>query len=117
MSISIRTGRILLFLLPVILSGTPTAEEYFKKAFEYYQKGEISRAIEFYRKTLELEPENLSAYHNLGLAYAERKEYGRAIKNFKKVIALKVYDYFIKYDIASEFIIWFQHYNAAIGDN
>ncbi len=72
-----RNKLILLFLLIniIITSGITShvsakskAELYFDRAFFYYGKGEIDEAILYYKKSIELEPENVSAYNNIGLA-------------------------------------------------
>ena len=63
---------------PVFAKGK--AEIYFDRALYYYGKGEIDEAIYYYKKSIELELENVSVYNNLGLAYADKKEYYLAIK-------------------------------------
>ncbi|MDR0603621.1 MAG: tetratricopeptide repeat protein [Bacteroidales bacterium] len=65
------------------------AEEYFNLGNVYYDKGEYDNAIDAYKKTIALKPEDAAAYNNLGNAFDNKGEYDNAIDAFKKAIALK----------------------------
>lgn len=50
--------------------------------------GDLTQAIEFYRKALELDPQYLEAWNNLGSAYILRDEIPAAQASFEKAYAL-----------------------------
>ncbi len=52
-----------------------------------HRKKDLDGAIEKYRRALELQPNNLEAHYNLGLAYAERKQYSEAREQAKLAYA------------------------------
>lgn len=54
----------------------------------YSKKGEIDKAIVYYLKALELNPNNVKAYQNLGNAYYALNKYEEAMHKYKKVINL-----------------------------
>jgi tetratricopeptide (TPR) repeat protein len=55
----------------------------------YGKKGEYDRAIEAYRKALELKPDDHKAWYNLGLAYFAKGEHDLAIEAYRKALELK----------------------------
>jgi tetratricopeptide (TPR) repeat protein len=55
----------------------------------YGKKGEYDRAIEAFRKALELKPDLYGAWSNLGVAYRAKGEHDRAIEAFRKALELK----------------------------
>jgi tetratricopeptide (TPR) repeat protein len=55
----------------------------------YGKKGEYDRAIEAFRKALELKPDLYEAWNNLGVAYDAKGEYDRAIEAYCKALELK----------------------------
>lgn len=50
--------------------------------------GQIDRAIEYYSRAIELEPDKVDGYNNRGVAYQLKGNYNRAIKNYNKAIEL-----------------------------
>jgi tetratricopeptide (TPR) repeat protein len=52
------------------------------------EKKNIEKVIMNYGKALELSPNDITTYNNLGLVYYDEKEYEKAITNYKKVIEL-----------------------------
>ena len=81
------------------------ADEYLEKIIEYspdkadanYEVGGIyyekmknnDKAIEFYKKAIELKPDFAAAYPSLGIIYREKQEYDKAIEYFEKALQLK----------------------------
>ena len=63
-----------------------TAEEYLLEGNQNYHKGEFKKAIEAYKKAIEIEPNAYGVYSNMGLAYAELDEFKKAIEAYKKSI-------------------------------
>jgi len=65
-----------------------TAEEYFDKGYNCHNKGDYKEAIEYYNKTIELDPNYIEVYCNRGAAKCILKEYKAAIKDYNKAIEL-----------------------------
>jgi superkiller protein 3 len=63
-----------------------SAEEYFTKATNAQENGFSELAIEYFQKTVEIDPNNVEAYFNMGNANADVKNYHEAIRCFQKVI-------------------------------
>ncbi|CAC9505607.1 hypothetical protein [uncultured Gammaproteobacteria bacterium] len=63
-----------------------TAEEYIEKGNNNYHKSEFEKAIEAYKKAIEINPDSDMAYCNMGLAYDKLGELKEAIKAHKKAI-------------------------------
>ena len=80
----------------------PSNDDFKKTAAEtYYQRGKFRRyfigdhgGFDFYKAT-RLNPEHADAYHELGLHYFSREDYGNAIANFSKIIKLRPTDSFV----------------------
>lgn len=64
------------------------AETYFKLGNKYYKKGNLEKAIEFYNKSLCINPLSTPTINNLGLSYKAKGQFGKAIKYFKKSMKL-----------------------------
>lgn len=62
--------------------------DYFKKAFDSYEKSDFETAIENYSKVLELNKDYKNAYFNRGLAYGKKLQFILAINDFDKAINL-----------------------------
>ncbi|NIM91555.1 MAG: tetratricopeptide repeat protein [Candidatus Aminicenantes bacterium] len=50
----------------------------------WYEKGDYEKAIKYYMKAVELNPDFFEAYNNLGVSYAKQGNYSQAIKCYKK---------------------------------
>jgi tetratricopeptide (TPR) repeat protein len=53
-----------------------------------YHNGQYEKALELFRKTIEIDPAMTEAYNNLGLTYTEINEEEKATEAFKKAISL-----------------------------
>jgi tetratricopeptide (TPR) repeat protein len=53
-----------------------------------YSRHEPAKAVEYYHKALEIDPNSAQARYNLGLAFAEAKIFNEALIEWKKVIEL-----------------------------
>lgn len=62
--------------------------ELLPKAFSAQQAGKPIRASNLFRKILKIDPQNIDALHGLGLCYAQREYYDKAIKWVSKAIKL-----------------------------
>ena len=52
------------------------------------QQGKLSRAIEYYQQALKIAPGDEGLYYNIGLAYAQGKQYYNALAHFQKAVEL-----------------------------
>jgi predicted AlkP superfamily phosphohydrolase/phosphomutase/Flp pilus assembly protein TadD len=66
----------------------------------YQQQGDFRRAIEQYRKAIEMRPTFYNAYNNLATCYGQLKMYPEAIDALERCIALKPDDYFAMSNLA-----------------
>ena len=58
-------------------------------AVEYIRQGDYSKAVDAYRRALQIEPENLSALNNLGIVYEKRQDwYAEAAETWRRVMQL-----------------------------
>jgi tetratricopeptide (TPR) repeat protein len=64
------------------------AEEYYTKGYSAQEKGFNERAIEYYQKAIELNPNYAYAYNNMGLAYIITLKNNEGIRYCQKAIEL-----------------------------
>ena len=65
-----------------------SSEEYYKQGITYLLKKQDNEAIEAFKKTLKLNPEDSDAHFQLGKIYQEKGEKAKSIAEFKKYLAL-----------------------------
>ena len=65
------------------------ADNLYKKALDWYQKGDLDKAGEEYKKVLSIEPKHVFALNNLGVIYMSRNGNKEAADMFRKAIDLK----------------------------
>ena len=65
------------------------ADNLYKEAMGWYQKGDLDKAGEGYKKVLRIEPKHVFALNNLGVIYMSRKGNKEAEDMFRKAIDLK----------------------------
>lgn len=70
-----------------------------RMGFWYGRIGKKEKALEAFKKALELNPEDAKAWNNIGVVYHEEGEYGKAIPYFKKAIALDPTDHRFWYNL------------------
>ena len=78
-----------LALVCVVAVGTfaqTTADEWFKKAGDYLDKGDYTNAITAYSETIKRNSFNLEAYYYRSFAYYQTKNYDAAIADCNTVI-------------------------------
>jgi tetratricopeptide (TPR) repeat protein len=93
-----------------------TAEEYFRRAYEAQMAGELDRAVDLYRKSIELGP-TAEAHTFLGWTYSFQRKYREAIAECRKAIEVDpefgnpyndIGAYLIELGRWDEAIPWFQ---------
>jgi protein O-GlcNAc transferase len=65
------------------------AKEAFEKGVGFHQSGQLSEAIQWYQKTLELNPKNISALTNMGAVLQSKGKLGEAVSCYQKAITIK----------------------------
>jgi tetratricopeptide (TPR) repeat protein len=92
-----RTSEIAIFsvlvLMILINFGCATnpgdrSKNYMAMGYEYYKKGQYDKAIVWYNRALEFNPQNLEAYVNRGNSYATKGQYNLAIADYNKAIEI-----------------------------
>jgi Tfp pilus assembly protein PilF len=63
-------------------------EDRFKEGLAYLDRGQLRRAIAFFNRAIESEPESADAYFGRGLVYHELEQYQEAIADFDKAIEI-----------------------------
>ena len=65
-----------------------TAQEYIDKGITYHDQGDYDKAIEAYKKALEIDPNSSIAYYEISFSYFGKQDYKKAEEYGKKSIAL-----------------------------
>ncbi len=63
-----------------------TFSDYFTLAYNYDETNNFEKAIEFYKKAININPKNDTSYNNLGGVYASIDEHDKAINEYLKAI-------------------------------
>lgn len=74
----------------ILLKKRPFHEvrDYFYLALSHQKRGEKEKAVEGYRKIIEMDPMNVEAHTNLGVIYKDMGKLGQAVKEFQMVISM-----------------------------
>ena len=82
---------ILLFMVLVLggYSFSNNAQKLLQQGHEYYAKKLFDKALYFYLKSAELDPDNIALNIKIGLAYHSLKKYKNSIEYFEKAIVLQ----------------------------
>ena len=75
-------------LLEDVTAKYRLAEEYYKTAVDFQEKGLIDDAISYYQKTIEHNPNFAGAYYNLGVSYQQKERIDQAILYYEIAIGL-----------------------------
>jgi Tfp pilus assembly protein PilF len=60
----------------------------FNLGVQFYNQREISKAIQAYKKVIEMDPSYIEAYNNLGIIYQELGDFENALKAYQKSIEI-----------------------------
>jgi superkiller protein 3 len=91
------------------------AEELFDYALTYEMKGEIDKAIEFFRKAIELFPDFAEAYNNLGDALLKQNKIDEAIENYETSKSIKPNIQNTYYDLGNCYLLK-KNYSKALNN-
>jgi protein O-mannosyl-transferase len=69
-----------------IMNPPSSARAYTSVAYTYFNKEMYGQAVEYYKRAIEVDPDNREAHNGLGRAYFELAMYDRALKSFQAVI-------------------------------
>lgn len=72
-----------------LLENEKTIWAYNMRAIVHRERGQLDKAIEDCAASIELKPENPTAWRFRAIAYAKKKEYAKAIADFTKAIELE----------------------------
>ncbi len=61
----------------------------FNSAVVFHRQGELSKAIEAYRKVIDLNPAYIEAYNNLGILHQEMGNFDGALKFYQKAVEIE----------------------------
>ena len=65
-------------------------------AMSYYNRGEYEKAVEEYKRAIEINRESVEAYYHLGMAYSSLGKYKEAVEAYSRAIRIKP-DYAVAY--------------------
>jgi tetratricopeptide (TPR) repeat protein len=86
----------------------PSAEEHFILGNEFSQTGDFEKAVEEYKKVLELDPQHVDAISNLGVAYYNLGQLDEAIEQYSKAIEIAPRDADIYSNLAAAHVQKYQ---------
>lgn len=84
------------------------AEEYFRLGNEFSQNGDFEKAVEEYRKVLDLDPQHVDAMSNLGVALYNLGQLDEAIEQYTKAIEIASRDADIHSNLAAAYVQKYQ---------
>lgn len=65
-----------------------TVHTYFNSGINFYRQREIAKAIQSYKKVIELDPGYVEAYNNLGIIYQDIGDFDKASELYQKAIEI-----------------------------
>ena len=71
------------------LAAGETAESLFSQGLDNHDRGDFDKAIECYRKVIQLDPTFVVAHNNLGMVYIDKDMFEEAIGSLKKTLELE----------------------------
>ena len=88
-----------LFIISSLAWAEESAEEWFKKGIESVKEKNYEKAIYYFNKTIELYPDNVPSYSNLGYIYNIKEMWDEAIEAYKKALTINPDDINIHHDL------------------
>jgi serine/threonine-protein kinase len=81
-----------------------TAEEHFRRGNELIQAGELEKAVDEYKRALEMEPGNVDALTNLGVVYYNLGQLDDAVEQYSKALEVAPDDADIHSNLAAAYV-------------
>ena len=72
----------------------------YNKGIDFYNSGQFDKAVDCFRAAIDLEPEYIDAYYNLGMTLDYLKQYEASVSMFKELLKRKPEDYDAVYRVA-----------------
>lgn len=72
-------------------SNNPTAIKFYNQGQDESKKENYKKALDYYKKAVEADPEFAFAYDNLGLTYRRLEDYDNAVTAYEKSLAIDPY--------------------------
>ena len=69
--------------------GSKEVAELQQTAVSYYNRGEYEKAIEAYKREIEINPDSVEAYYHLGMAYSSLGKYKEAVEAYGRAIKFR----------------------------
>ena len=74
----------------------------YEKALKYYQSDQIDKALEYFKKSLDVYPDLIDAHLRIGAIFYEKKQYDDAANSFNQTLKLdEEYDNRIYFSLAN----------------
>lgn len=91
---------LIVFSFNVSLSAGTEAFLFYNKALDYYKMGLYEESITYFKRAIDVDPEFIDAYFNLGSVYEYLKQYDEALAVFKQIVVRNMEDYDAVYHAA-----------------
>lgn len=85
-------------------AGSSSAETEFEAGNDFFQAGEVAKAVEAYKRAIVLRPSHQAAYVNLGVAYYQQEEFDLAEAQYRKALELKPDDGEVAYNLGALYL-------------
>jgi len=90
------------------VSTASPAQEHFKQGNEFSQAAQFEQAVDEYLKSLEIEPQNVDAMTNLGVAYYSLGKLDEAVEQYLKALEIAPNDADIHSNLAAAYVQKYQ---------
>lgn len=87
-------------VIPSSANDMTEAKLEYNKGIDFYKIGQYDKSMDSFRKAIELDPEYIDAYYNLGSILEYLQQYEAALTIFKQIIVRKPTDYEAVYKAA-----------------
>src|SRR5690606_30065233 len=84
-----QTITLLLLCISIQIIAQSNIEDYAKQGVQYHDNGEYDKAIETYKKALELDPKSTLVNYEIALSYFTKGDYEKAIEHSDVVLNQK----------------------------
>ncbi len=86
------------------IAATESPETLFKMGNDFYKSGQLDKAVASFKKAIELDPNYVAAYANLGAVYYAQQNLAMAEETYQKAIKLSPDDGDLLYNLSAIYI-------------